>query len=304
MMSNPPLMSDTPFNGLGGIRLLSPSEANSVDLGPLQQLTGTWVGNPGDGWNVIAVPDTKGFILEIIPYQETLTFSPIVIAGNRGPFVNGNEEVQNITGLLYQQSITSVCDTESCSERGFPSGTEIHAETGIFLYLQNFNSGFNIARLSTIPHGNSVLALGTSSTNSPAPPNFIPDISTIPFPNPHPGLAGYFDPYTYPTFPDFSQSNPNIFLRDTLGGSQVTNLTTLDFSTKNGDGGILNIPFIQQNINTTFMSSTFWIEQIEGSNDLQLQYSQIMYLDFPPTGSNVLVTWPHATINTLHKQPS
>ncbi|MBE0620230.1 MAG: hypothetical protein IH605_06530 [Burkholderiales bacterium] len=272
-------------------------------MGPLTRLQGTWQSpaSPNQGWNVIAVPGPAGdgFVLEIIPYQETLTFSPVVVAGNRGPFVGGNETVQSIVGLLYEQVITSVCDNAPCKQRGFPSGTQIHAETGLFLNLTNQGAGFGIARLSTIPHGNSLLALGNSSqTNNPGT-GFIPDNSTLPHPNPNPGLDGYFDRYGPPfLFPNFDTGNPNAFLRTAISAQSFSSLTTLEFSTANATGGVLNIPFIKSNIDTTQVDATFWIEELTGGG-LQLQYSQNINLVFPPTGSKVPVNWPHVTVNTL-----
>lgn len=280
-----------------------------VNLGPLTQLQGQWQGQGGQGWNVIAVPGPgkDGFVLEVIPYEETLTFSPVVIAGNRGPFtgtdLNSPEDVQNNVGLLYEQVITSVCTQQSCIDRGFGSGTEIHAETGLFLYLSNFDSGYNIARLSTIPHGNSVLALGNGDLSPVQNPGntFIPDISSIPHPNPTPGLDGYFDRYGQPfEFPQFDPGNPNTFIQKVIANENISSMTTLSFSTKNASGGILNIPFIQSNINAADMESTFWIEELSDGS-LQLQYSQNIDLVFPPTGSTVSVTWPHVTVNTLQK---
>lgn len=283
---------------LAGIRLLNEQEAAQIDFGPLTLLQGTWKGQPMQGWNVIAVPGPKDFILEVIPYEETLTFSPAAIAGNRGPFTNGVENTQNVAGFLYQQIITSTCDSALCKERGFPSGTEIHAETGLFLYLENDNEGFNIARLSTIPHGNSLLAMGNGAPSDTLQ-NFIPDNSVNPTPNP---MFGY-DEEQYPSlqFEQFNQQNPNSFLQKVVGAQQVTALTTLDLSTKNSTGGILNIPFIQTNINTTFLDATFWIETL-ADGSLQLQYSQTINLVFPPTDfPKIMVNWPHVTVNTLQK---
>lgn len=286
---------------LAGIRLLNEKEAAQVNFGPLTQLQGTWKGQPMQGWNVIAVPGPKDFILEVIPYEETLTFSPAAIAGNRGPFTNGQENTQNVTGFLYQQIITSACDSDLCKQRGFPSGTEIHAETGLFLYLENDNEGFNIARLSTIPHGNSVLALGNGAASTTLQ-DFIPDNTVSPHPNP---MFGY-DEEQYPSlqFPQFNQQNPNSFLQGVLKAQTLTALTTLDFSTQNATGGILNIPFIQSNINATFLDATFWIETL-ADNSLQLQYTQTINLAFPPTDfPKVMVNWPHVTVNTLQKVSS
>ncbi|MGZ6539849.1 MAG: heme-binding protein, partial [Bacteroidia bacterium] len=261
---------------------------------------------------VIAVPgpkNTQGFTLEVIPYEETLSFKPVVVAGNRGPFVDGVQEEQNLTGLIYEQRVFSSCDTDFCKQRGFAPGTEIHAETGIFLNVTNFDSSFNIARLSTIPHGNSVLAMGQSFQGVPPDNNFFGPAFTAPTNiNGGPvGILGYSEvQYGTPQFPQFNQADPNTFLQKSLGTSQITEMTTLNFSTKNPSGGILNIPFIKNNMDTISMGSTFWIEQIKnpvaGQPDImQLQYTQTINIVFPPTGFNVPIIWPHITINTLQK---
>ncbi|MNE35482.1 hypothetical protein D3C80_1292430 [compost metagenome] len=73
-------------------------------------------------------------------------------------------------------------------------------------------------------------------------------------------------------------------------------------NTPDADGGILNIPFIQTNVNATKMDATFWIENMKGSKFSQvLQYSQTINLVFPATGSAQPIVWPHITINSLVK---
>lgn len=298
-----------------GIQTLSISQATQIDLGPLAGLVGEWA-SPQDkpfGWNVIAVPgpkDTQGFTLEVIPYTETLTFTPIVVAGNRGPIIDGVQQEQNIVGLMYNQTIHSLCETDLCKKMGFEKGREIHAETGMFLYMTNLSSKFSIARLSSIPHGNSLLALGNSQQLSqpgnnffgPAPiaPRAVP--GTFPLPNGY----GEFQYQQSPQFPGiFDQSNPNTFLRETLGNANIVNMTTLLLSTDNKDGGILNVPFITNHVNATKLKSTFWIQQIDdgkGGTVQQLQYSQTIDLVFPATGHPQPIIWPHVTINTLLKK--
>ncbi len=309
-----------------GIKVLSPSESIDLDLGPLADLKGTWIGKPFDGWNVIAVPGpqvTQGFTLEVIPYEETLTFTPVVVAGNRGPVVDGVQEDQQLIGLLYEQTIKSVCTSDLCVKMGFGAGNEIHAERGILLNITNFNSApdpnnpsapvteLNIARLATVPHGNSILALGTAITGVPPDHDFFGkafikpstvDGSRI--------LPGYEETqYNKQQFADkgFNQTDPNLFLQSTLGAAQLTSLIELKLSTKNGTGGILNIPFIQKNVDATDMHCSFWIERLRspvvgGPDILQLQYSQTINLVFPATGSKQMIIWPHVTVNTLRKE--
>lgn len=296
-----------------GIRIINKDEESHFDedLGPLVNLKGTWKGNPSMGWNVISVPGPApdGFVFEVIPYEEELSFTPVVTAGNRGAFVGNNENNQSIAGLLYQQVIKSVCVTSRCNDRGFPTGQIIHAERGLFLNITSPKNDFPIARLSTIPHGNAVLALGQSFI-SPSPPgnNFFKPASTLPTKLDGSPIPGYgADQFNNQQFPnEFNQLDPNTFLKFALGTQVIKEMTTLVLSTKNPNGGgILNIPFIQTNTNTTKLDAIFWIEKIQGAtNDLdfmQLQYTQTIDLVFPPTGRPDPVVWPHVTINTLQK---
>ena len=306
-----------------GIRILTAAEAAQVNLGPLAQLQGKWKSKDvkpaliASGWNVISVPGPinppppppaklDGFVLEVIPYTEELTFCPVVTAGNRGPFAadGSTENDQSITGLLYEQIIKSACPgNKPCTQRGFPNGSVIHAERGLFLFVTNFNNNFDIARLSVIPHGNSVLALGQSFVGPPANNQFPGTASTLPTTLNGTPIPGYGDDqFNGEQFNGiFEQKNPNSFLIGELGNQKITNMTTLVFDTKNPNGGILNIPFIAQNINATTLHAIFWIEQIQGQQQLQLQYTQTIGLVFPPTGTLTPVIWPHVTINTLIK---
>ncbi|MEZ4931960.1 MAG: heme-binding protein [Saprospiraceae bacterium] len=299
-----------------GVKVLSKEEATKVDLGPLTQLLGKWssprpVGDdPAEGWNVIAVPgptNTQGFTLEVIPYMETWSFSPVVVASNRGAFKGSKQTVQLLSGLIYEQKVTSVCDSKFCTDRGFGDGQEIHAETGLFLNMTE-NPDFNICRLSTIPHGNSVLALGQSFEFVPKDNSFIQTASTIPttVQGGNPPLGYSEIQYDKNQFANFDQRDPNSFLKQALGKKKISAMTTLAFSTEHPSGGILNVPFIKDNVNTTSMNSTFWIETIKQAGKkpdlLQLQYTQTINIVFPPTGSKVPFVWPHVTINTMTKE--
>lgn len=307
-----------------GSRFLNADEVNPENLGPLAQLIGEWRGViPPDenllssGWNTISVPGGhlgQAFVFEVIPYAEVLRFSPVIVqAGNRGPLVNGEQVEQSIFGLIYEQSITSVCTTDTCISRGFGSGKPIHAETGLLLNLGSPNGGYSIARLATIPHGNSLLALGSSSVQINPGIDFFPPSSCVPTQLDGSQVTSLLD-YDYQVtkqiqFPGvFPQETPNKFLQTTLqaivGTGSVTEMTTLHMSTStpNANGGILNIPFIQTNVNATSMDAIFWLETIEGGKyDQLLQYTQTINLVFPATGQADPIKWPHVTINSLIK---
>ncbi len=264
----------------------SPQETVSI-FGPLTNLIGTWVGSKG--WNIVAVPNQdNGFILLVAPYTETLTIAPLSTpTPNRGTHI-----IQEIPTLMYNLSIHNSL-----------TGSLLHAENGTWLLLPECPSGFSIARQASVPHGDSVLALGSPSANEGGPS--IPEISTLPVSGPDtPG--GYTDPYIDYT-PGINKVNPNQNLVEAIQGQTILQTTSLFVSTAN-QGGISNIPFITKNANTTQFQANFWIEtvQVPGSAQtfLQLQYSQTTIIEFKPQFGNPsqLIQWPHVNINTLVKQ--
>jgi hypothetical protein len=171
-----------------------------------------------------------------------------------------------------------------------------------------------IVRSASIPHGDSVLALGTASESAGPPGIQLP--SAVPDAGPEAPL-GYADAWQEqipsPCDPDvkFNPAHPNQVLKDALAGLNVVETTTLSVST-DGGGGILNIPFVDANANATRFACEYWIETIEatppggGSPNLvqQLQYSQQTDIEFLPQFGNPgqLIMWPHVNVNTLRKQ--
>lgn len=257
-------------------------------FGPLTDLIGTWVGNKG--WNLVAVPNQHGsFVLLVQPYTETLTITPLSTpTPNRG-----TSTIQQVPTLMYQLRIHSNVD-----------GSLLHAENGTWLLLEQCPDEFSIARQASVPHGDSLLALGGSSVINGAPA--IQPISTLPVTGPGAMPLGYTDPYLTPQ-PGFNKTNPNATLLDAISGQTILSTTTISVSTAN-KGGITNIPFVTQNANTTSFEATFWIETVQspatGNTFLQLQYSQTTIIEFikqfhDPTR---LIQWPHVNINTMVKQ--
>jgi hypothetical protein len=284
------------------VRLSSSSTDLKDLLGPLAKLAGTWSGSKG--WNIIAVPspgstpDNEGdFQLLVRPYTETMQFIPVQVpVRNRGGAVD-----QFVGALEYNLRINDAQTNEL-----------LHIENGMYLYLENVQADkstaaptspkFSIARSATIPHGDSVMVLGTFS-ESPGAPS-IPDISTLPPDIGKPTILGYLDPYNA-VVPGLNVPNPNDTLRQDLSGLEIQNTTTIALDTANS-GGITNIPFINSFANATRMKAVFWIETVQASSTQlidQLQYSQIIDLEFHKKfGKPGLITWPHVNINTLKKQ--
>lgn len=335
-------MTNSFNNFRGGVRFLdltlekstlpdaAEGEMTIENLGPLKELMGTWEGQPNDGWNIISIPAKEGFRFEVIPYSEVLTFNPkiLVAADNVGPVLNGTENNQELYGLMYEQIIKSSCTPIPLdpNERKLPNGAVIpanfervckfkdgaviHAETGFFLNIKDFNSNLNLTRLSTIPHGNSVLQLGKSTitdkpiTNS----DFIGVASVAPTELDGSVRFGYgrkeIGKVQFPDFPGFNQTEPNSALHNGLEGKTILEMTTLTFSTEYDKAGILNIPFLQHNVEATKMTATFWIQKIKGEGEpdyWQLQYSQTIDLVFPVPSDPTPIIWPHVTVNTLRK---
>lgn len=275
----------------GFARVARPNEELLNELGPLKNLIGTWIGNKG--FNLIAVPTgPKSFQLEIMPYMETITFSPV---GALVPNKDGTPNFMKVPALEYELRVSDTQTNEA-----------LHAENGMWLRLNyNVDPGSNaVARLSNIPHGDSLVAVGKYSEIG-GPPQ-IPDMSSLPDTG-EPMPSGYTDSYITPDlkFPNFSKTNPNKTLRDAIQGQTITKTTILEVSTQ-PDGGIVNIPYIVKHADARAFRCTFWIETVQTPSGemMQLQYSQETDLFFiprfgPPPG---LIKWPHVDINTLVKQ--
>lgn len=316
-------------------RKLELAHTGDEKLGPLQLLPGVWSnlpGLPGRGWNMIALPFATGpaspfnYRLLLNQYNETLRFS-IVDKGvpNRGILGAGagaTQADQRIVTLDYEQAIVQVRaddrvadggDAQNVTDSGQagPPGLAIHHEPGLWLYMLNqAEEGLDVARLSSIPHGNSVLALGGSRTIEGAPS--IPFIDGLPIGVPRDLDGRYLAPYRHyrdqPFLGLFDPTDPVALLREANQGVAIRRTTVLDVDTTRPTGGLVNIPFIERQADAAAMNATFWIQELEeedenGRPKLRLQYAQVVMLDFFPRvdGLPGRIAWPHVSINTLEK---
>lgn len=276
------------------------NEEVSQFFGPLAGLIGTWSGNKGV--NLIAVPDQKGsFTLLVAPYTETLTVTAL-----SSPTPNrGLKTIDEIPTLMYSLMIHNSIDNSL-----------MHAENGIWeLINPSDNNGYNLARITTVPHGDAILALGNSSLTQGAP-NIDQSLSGLPFIDKDYSAQlplDYSITYERTIVPGFNNELPNTFLTNYLAeqaknGLQVIESTNLSVSTANKGGGLNNIPSIDNNAHATIFSSNFWIETVKdtttGKTFQQLQYSQNTTIDFPisSTPAGQTIHWPHINVNTLIKQ--
>lgn len=289
-MVNPGLRpSSLPF-----VRLSGPAHQVADSLGPLAGLVGTWMGSKG--WEIIAVPSVRqmpdskdtveSFRLIVRPYIEIITFVPI-----GAPVPNrGYPNDLFITGVQYEMRIT---DAET--------NQPLHLEVGMWLYLPEQQQ--TMARSATVPHGDSLLALGNSQVinGKPTIPSLdvIPDIGGV--------KAGYTDPYIrLPPPATFLAKNVSQPLQEAIASQNIIETVQLQISTANG-GGVLNIPFVTAQANTTAFTCSYWIETIKtetGDTVQQLQYLQQSNLNFIKqfNTSGNLIMWPHVNLNTLQKQ--
>ncbi|MFH7010688.1 peroxidase, FMP-type [Flavobacterium sp. FlaQc-52] len=99
---------------------------------------------------------------------------------------------------------------------------------------------------------------------------------------------------------------PDLRLRDTNKGQEITNHVLIQMSSKNktgAQGGIINVPFVDRFVSTVEMKMNLWIETVkeDGKEFLQLQYEQIIFFEFAFGDSGGTTSWPHIQVNTLRK---
>lgn len=300
-------------------RKISKAKTGDTMLGPFKELPGHWEnGNDlnGRGWNMIALPFVKkgqrlNYRILVNQYNETLKFTTVDTGvPNRGIKIPpGQNKDQLIVTLDYTQEVTQIAADDFPESGRLPPkpNAGIHHEPGLFLHMRNFAAnGLNIARLGTIPHGNSLLALGRFSNAKvhAGGPN-IPDVDALPIGGPsknieHPYLAPYKHYKDNPFRGIYDVTNPSDLLRKATP-SGVKRTTTLHFSTNAISAGIVNIPFIEKHADASDMEFTMWI--LETDSDVFIQYMQVVMLDFFERSDNLpgKIKWPHVSFNTIKR---
>ncbi|HEX3779708.1 MAG TPA: heme-binding protein [Pseudonocardiaceae bacterium] len=280
-------------------RASAPAEETGPLLGPLAELPGIWFGT---GFNLISRPDfsqNKPFFLELNETHESLTFTEIgAPIPNRG---SGQPDIFFL-GVHYLQQISDAVTKGA-----------LHLEPGIWLNVPATTdpvADASVVRLATIPHGDSLLAQGTSTTVEGGPR--IQPVSSTPTQASgptagQPVTGAYLDPFTTtplpPGVPVGSIANPNLVLTEAIKNQKIVETTVLviDTTTPIGGlaGGIENMPFTVKNANATRMNAIFWIEKVQREDGeghfLQLQYTQTVILNF------LGIDWPHIAVATLVK---
>lgn len=304
-------------------RAITVAEPGDNDLGQLKNLPGKWE-SKGHGWNMIALPfaltqpGALDYRLLLNQYDETLNFTLVDKAvPNRGVDDTHNQQTdQFVVTLDYEQVIhqVAVTDRPQSNVAGAP-GLAIHHEPGLFLNMANLiTDGVDVARLASIPHGDSALALGTSSEVNGVVQ--IPSVNGLPVGVNQDLSNPYLEPYQHfhanpfvgtvsaPDFQGFDPTAPHLLLTLANQGVNVEATTILQMDTTISSGGISNIPFIVKQANAVAMKATFWIQKLGGDTPtFRLQYLQIVELEFFPRRDGLpgRIIWPHVSINTLNK---
>jgi hypothetical protein len=319
-------------------------------LGPLRQLPGVWHSR-GRGWNMIALPVapalTDGsapapFRVLMNQYSETLKFTTVdTKVPNRGIKAGpgGIEDAtQFVVTLDYEQQVAQdVAEDFPKTDLAGGKGLAIHHEPGLWLNMTNEKTdNIDIARLANIPHGNAVLAMGTSDHYAGGAREIFPlngaihaasglpigrlplEFDTDAYQSPY---QHYIDnpffgnvPRGLPGFPGFNPADMNAILRFGHGdGSDVATTTQLTVDSTVERGGVVNIPFIEKQADAASMNSTFWVQEMKekettgdrkGKPKLRLLYTQTVMLDFFAPRRDGLpgrAEWPHISINMLDK---
>jgi hypothetical protein len=283
-------------------RTVATHSTTSEHLGPLADLPGFW---QGTGFSLIARPDfdpqnPDGFFLQLNLLREAIEFRPI---GSPVPNRGSEQGDVSLYGVTYMHRVTDAA-----------TGGALHIEPGIWLTIPattDPEAKASVARLSTIPHGNSICAVGFPQYVVPDGLPDIPPANTVPFPiggeappagTPNPYAAydlSVETPFRTNPLPDtVTQAmvdNPSSMLSDALQGQTLNHITRLIVNTENA-GGVSNIPFITANADAQVLESVFAIERVQGPADtevMQLQYSQTALLNFHGK------SFPHVTVGTL-----
>lgn len=328
-----------------------PYPANVSDLALFQQkLLGTWSNNGApkgkDGkplsYNVMPLPQVEkqasypcclGYILKNFTFTETIRFNNAedkcsvttpATAPNRG-----GRYSQIAQAIFYDQKVLFA--------EGPLANTAVHIENGAWLSLSSspqplgpYNNVpappgpiipqppyMNVAKQIAVPHGNSVLALGSVDEVVHA----MPQIPDMPYPYPGSGKGEEADIPAYPYYTQLEQNddyenpnpqytfNPNLPLQEAVKLLKpdaylhwcVTTEPLPDAEHATARGSVTNIPFEQRRANAESYKAEYWLLSTDGAKTFEyLAYNQSIGLVMPLRGEPY--TFPHVTANVVKLQ--
>ena len=268
---------------------------------------------------------TKGFILknstiyEIVKFNDKSDIDLPTTAPNRGEGL-----LQTPTALYYEQQVYF--------GPGSPGNAKIvHTENGSWLnlrtsdpftgenpyqdpMLQNPNqqpATSTIAKQMSVPHGNSILALGSFNAPAAGVPTLSPTEPYPYLPTPTTGLDlsaydavldnqdSYQNPIPAWTRDPFEPLNIGVKLIPNITHSMNWQVTTAPVSTDPpAAGGTLNIPFEERSAEVTDYSAIYWLLSTDGGTQYNyLAYAQAITLKIKINDTNY--SFPHLTSNLV-----
>jgi len=328
-----------------------PHPAKVSDLALFQQkLLGTWsndgVPNGKDGkplsYNVMPLPQVEkqasfpcclGYILKNFTFTETIRF-------------NNDDNTCSITtpatapnrGGRYSQIAQAVFyDQKVFFAEGPDANTAVHIENGAWLWLTSSSQPLgpyndvpappgpilpqpafmNIAKQIAVPHGNSVLALGSVGEVV----NGMLHIPDMPYPYPGSGAGEEADVPAFPYYTllnqngDYENPNPQYTFNPNLPLQEAVKLLKPDaylyWSVTTdplpnaehpvAQGSVTNIPFEQKRANVASYKAEYWLLSTDGGKTFEyLAYNQSIGLVIPLRGEPY--TFPHITANVVKRQ--
>ncbi|PSL57270.1 hypothetical protein B0I31_102248 [Saccharothrix carnea] len=317
-----------------------PLKAQIADLSRFQQLLiGTWTNqnlpgtNKGDqtdpySYNVMPLPQDSpqngtdyGYILKNFTYYETIVFKGM-------DDVASPVEAPNRGGTYQQSPYVLFYDQQIRFAEGPGIDTIVHEENGAWLHLVTEKQQIGpypyptddpalepgdpepqppnqtICKQISVPHGVSVLALGSCTDGIFAPliPNANPPLPTPGGLDTSPYQATLTSPGNYQNpQPDLTEQI-NLPLQAAIvdlvaAGHPITNYLHCQVDTGNG-GAVMNIPFEQRRAAITGYAADYWLMSLDGATNYDiLAYTQRIMLDILIGEQHY--TFPHPTSNVL-----
>jgi hypothetical protein len=327
-----------------------PSAGNITEFALFQRLLiGTWsndtfgndeIGKPVGGpenplsYNIMPMPqvsaqpgqpDYPGYILKNFRYYETVRFNnQMAIASPATASNRGGRYTQNARALFYDQQVKFA--------KGPQRDCVVHVENGAWLYLRRdpqqigpYDQGtvepglitpqpsvLTLAKQITVPHGNSVLALGSFDVEPTAGSPQIPDAAP---PYPTPDYLSV-EPYATPRGtnndfqnpdPDFAQ-HPNQPLQLAVSIISPNSYIHWHVTTKplwpdmaEDKGTVTNIPFEQRLARVIDYWADYWLLSKDSGQTFDLlAYTQTMLMEMIIKARHYVC--PHVTCNTVTRQ--
>jgi hypothetical protein len=320
-----------------------PRKAEPAELSSFQQrLIGTWTNqdlpgtDKGDksnpySYNVMVLPQESpqqgadlGYILKNFTYYEKIVFKgPDAVAAPAAAPNRGSAYQQTPYALFYDQQIRLA--------EGPNAGGVIHEENGAWLHLQTEKQqvgpylyppndpvyepgqpkpqppGRTMCKQISVPHGVSVVALGSFSACSGEPkiadaPSVLPtpeSIDTTPYRDELDTPGNYQNPQPQLTN-QITAPLQSAIEELAAAGRPVTNYIYCRVDSGELGGSVANIPFEQRKAALAGYSAEYWLLSYDGGTNYDLlAYTQRMLLDIPIGGTRY--TFPHPTANVLSR---